>query len=110
MTMAQLGMRMGISQQSLKSLEDRELKGTVSVAKLREAAEAMDCELRIAFVPRTSLDATVRAQAARKAREERNQLLHTMKLESQEAGVSDVLDERRAIELWLTRRARRLWD
>ncbi len=110
MSLAQLGMRMGITPQSLKSLEEREREGTVSVAKLREAADAMECDLRIAFVPRTSLEATVRGQAAKKAKEQRNQLIHTMRLEAQEAGVSDVLDENRAIELWLTQRARRLWN
>jgi hypothetical protein len=70
----------------------------------------MDCELKISFVPRGSLEATVQAQAARRATEQRDRLIHTMRLESQEAGVSEVLEEKRAIELWLTKRARRLWD
>ena len=108
--MAQLGKRVGISAQSLASLEERERKGTISLAKLREAADAMDCELRVAMVPRTSLEETVRRQAVMKAREQRDQLIHTMRLESQEEGVSDVLNEPRAIELWLTKHARRLWD
>lgn len=110
MTMAQLGRRLQISPQSVQSLEQREKKETISVAKLREAAEALDCELKIALIPRSSLESTVRQQATRKAREERNRLIHTMSLEAQEAGVEEVLDERRAIELWLTKRARKLWD
>lgn len=110
MTMAQLGKRLGISPQSLRSLEEREQKGTISLTKLREAAEAMDCELKIAFVPRTSLDETMHRQAVRKAKEQRNRLIHTMRLESQEEGVSEVLEEDRAIDLWITKRARRLWD
>lgn len=110
MTLAQLAARLRISPQSMKSLEERERKGTISVAKLRGAAEAMDCELKIAFVPRTSLDATMRQQAVRKAQEERNTLLHTMHLEGQGAGVDEILNDERAIELWLTKRARRLWD
>jgi predicted DNA-binding mobile mystery protein A len=110
MTMAQLGKRLRISPQSVQSLEAREKKETISVAKLREAAEALDCDLKVVFVPRSSLESTMRQQATRKAREERNRLVHTMRLEAQEAGVEEVLDERRAIELWLTKRARRLWD
>lgn len=110
MTMAQLGTRLRISPQSVQSLEQREKKETISVAKLREAAEALDCELKIAFVPRSSLESTIRQQAARKAREERNRLVHTMRLEAQGEGVEEVLDEGRAIELWLTKRSRRLWD
>jgi predicted DNA-binding mobile mystery protein A len=110
MTMSQLGRRLRISPQSLRSLEERERKGTISLAKLRKAADAMDCDLKVALVPRTSLEATVRRQAARKAKDERNRLLHTMRLEAQEAGVNEVLDEQRAMEVWLTKRARRLWD
>ena len=110
MTMAQLGTRLRIAPQSVQSLEQREKKETISVAKLREAAEALDCELKIAFVPRSSLESTIRQQAARKAREERNRLIHTMRLEAQGEGVEEVLDEERATELWLTKRSRRLWD
>lgn len=110
MTMAQFGTRLGVSPQSVQDLEQREQKETISVGKLREAAEALGCELKIVFVPRLSLESAIREQAARKAREERNRLLHTMRLEAQGEGVEEVFDEGRAIELWLTKRARRLWD
>ncbi len=110
MSMAQFGMRLRISPQSVLALETRERKGAISVAKLREAADALECDVSIVFVPRRSLEETVRRQAALKASEERNRLMHTMRLEAQEEGVADVLDERRAAELWLTKRARRLWD
>ena len=110
MTMAHLGTRLRISPQSVQDLEQREKLETISVAKLREAAEALECELKIVFVPRSSLESAMREQAARKAREERNRLIHTMQLEAQGEGVAEVLDEGRAIELWLTDRARRLWD
>ncbi len=110
MTMAQLGTRLRISPQSVQDLEQREKLETISVAKLREAAEALECELKIVFVPRSSLESAMREQAAQKAREERNRLIHTMQLEAQGEGGEEVLDEGRAIELWLTKRARRLWD
>jgi predicted DNA-binding mobile mystery protein A len=110
MTMAQLGARLGSSPQSVRDLELREKKETISVAKLREAAEALDCELKLTFVPRSSLESAMRQQATRKARAERDRLIHTMRLEAQGEGVEEVLDEARAIELWLTERARRLWD
>ncbi len=110
MTMAQLGKRLGVSAQTVNAFETREEKETISIGKLREAAEAMECDLRIVFVPRSSLEDSVRHQATRKARDERNRLVHTMRLEDQEAGVEAVLDEARAVEEWLTTRARRLWD
>lgn len=110
MTMAQLGARLRISPQSVLDLEQREKRETISVSKLREAAEALECELKIVFVPRSSLESAMHQQATRKAREERNRLIHTMRLEAQGEGVEEVLDEGRAIERWLTERARRLWD
>ena len=110
MTKAQLGRRLKISPQSVQALEAREQKETISVAKLREAAEALECDIKIVFVPRTSLETTLRQQAGRKVREERNRILHTMRLEAQAEGVEEVLDEEIALEAWLTTRARRLWD
>jgi predicted DNA-binding mobile mystery protein A len=110
MTMLQLGRRLRISPQSVHDLEAREQSETLSIATLRQAAEALNCDLKYVFVPRSSLESTVREQAALKAREERSRLIHTMRLEAQDEGVEQVLNEQRAIEHWLTKRARRLWD
>jgi predicted DNA-binding mobile mystery protein A len=110
MSLAQLGRRLGVSPQSVLSLEQRELEETISVGKLREAADAMGCELRVVFVPRTSLEEAVREQATRRTRAERQRLVHTMRLEAQEDGVEAVLDDERAIDAWMTTRSRRLWD
>jgi len=110
MSMKQLGSRLGMSPQAVQDLEKRETSETISLAKLRQAAEALNCELKFVFVPRPSLQETIGRQAARKAREERKRLVHTMRLEAQDDGVEEVLDEGKAIESWLTERARRLWD
>jgi predicted DNA-binding mobile mystery protein A len=110
MTRAQLARRLGVTPQSLLGFEDREGKETITIAKLRQAAEAMECELRIAFVPRSSLEGTVRRQAAVKARLERRRFLHTMRLEDQSAGVAEILDEERSADRWIERHGRRLWD
>lgn len=110
MTMVQFGRRLRISPQSVLDLEAREQKETISLGKLRAAADALECDVKIVFVPRSSLESMAHRQAERRAREERNRLIHTMRLENQEDGIENALDERRAIDLWLTRRARRLWD
>ncbi|MDQ8166064.1 MAG: mobile mystery protein A [Gemmatimonadota bacterium] len=110
MTMRQLGKRLGVSPQAVVALERRETDGTISVSRLKAAAEAMGCELKFVFVPAPSLEANLRRQAALKAREERNRLIHTMKLEAQGDGVEATLHEGKAIERWLTTRARELWD
>ena len=56
------------------------------------------------------MEETVRRQADLKAREERNRLVHSMRLEAQEEGVARVLDEEKAREAWMTTRFDRLWD
>jgi predicted DNA-binding mobile mystery protein A len=110
MTLKQLGNRLGISLQSVRELEAREARQTVSLAKLRDAAEALGCDLQVVLVPKQSLEDTMQQQAALKAREERNKVVHTMRLEAQDAGVEESLDEGKAAERWLAERVGRLWD
>jgi predicted DNA-binding mobile mystery protein A len=110
MTMKQMGARLGISAPAVSDIEQREVSETISIGRLRQAAGALDCELKFVLVPRQSLEATMRTQAARKAREERNSLMHTMHLEAQSEGVAQVLDEGKAIDRWLSERIARLWD
>lgn len=110
MTMAQFGRRLRISPQSVLDLETRERNETISLRRLRAAAAALECDVKIVFVPRSSLESTAQRQAERRAGEERSRLIHTMRLENQEDGTEYAIDKRRAIERWLTRGARRLWD
>lgn len=110
MTQAQLARRLGMRAASVSALEKREVAGTVTVATLRQAAEALDCDLRIAFVPRRGLQRAVQDEAMRKAREERERIAHTMRLEGQDAGVARSLTEAVDAWSWLTTRAREIWD
>lgn len=110
MTQAQLARRLGMPSGSTSTLEKREVAGTVTVATLRKAAEALDCDLRIAFVPRNGLQRAVEEQAKRKASEERNRIVHSMRLEAQHVGVARSLSEAVDAESWLTGRAREIWD
>lgn len=52
MSLSQLGKRLNIKRQNVKKLEDREAEGTITVEKLSEVAEAMDCRLVYAFIPK----------------------------------------------------------
>jgi predicted DNA-binding mobile mystery protein A len=53
---------------------------------LKRAAEAMDCTLVYALVPRTSLENTVRNRARQIAATALARVSHTMKLEDQDTG------------------------
>lgn len=110
MTMEQLGRRLGISTQGVAELESREASASITMAKLQSAAEALECDLLIAFVPRVPLDEMVRRQAVLKATQEQSRLVHTMKLENQDAGVASAPDLTQAVERWMAKRGTRLWD
>jgi predicted DNA-binding mobile mystery protein A len=110
MSAAQLGKRMRVSQQTVAGLEKRERSGSISISSLARAAEALNCELQIVFAPRTSLEATVRAQAEAKARAQRNRIVHTMGLEDQAEGVREALELRNAPDTWISKRIAQLWD
>lgn len=110
MSAAQLGKRMGISRQGIADLERREKTGSVTVGNLRKAAQALNCDLAITFVPKTPLETTVRLQAERKTMDERNRIVHTMRLEDQQEGLDLAGDTDSAVQAWLNERFNKLWD
>jgi predicted DNA-binding mobile mystery protein A len=84
MSAAELAGRMGVSGASVRSLEEKEATGGIRLSSLRRAAEAMDCTLVYAFIPRESLEATVRQQAQRVLEGQARRVRQTMVLEAQE--------------------------
>ncbi len=112
MSSAHLAARMRISRQSLEALEAREVAGTATVDALRRAAEALDCDLVYALIPRQgSLDVMVTAQARRLAERLVGRAGHTMTLEQQTVAVSETEQQiavltRRLLAEW----PRGLWD
>ena len=83
MTASDLGQRLGVSHAAVFELERTERAGTARLDTLRRAAEALDCSLVYAFLPRHGLEATVRSQAERIASTELPDVQHTMALEGQ---------------------------
>lgn len=90
MTGAQLASRLGTRQQSVEALEKSEAAGSIQLSTLRRAAEAMDCTLVYALVPKTSLEDMVRQRARKLALRDLRRVAHTMKLEAQETGDADL--------------------
>jgi len=93
MSTTELAARMGTSQSRISALEHGEVQGTVKLETLRRAAEALDCDLVYALVPRTSLAEAVRTQARRKAAAHLQQVQHHMRLEDQAVSDGDDADE-----------------
>lgn len=110
MSQTQLARRVGVTREAVSKWEAREPLGTITVSTLRLAAEALECDLFVALVPREGLQRTVERQAIRKATEERNRIVRTMRLENQDAGVHDALTPDESVGDWLTRRSKEIWN
>ncbi len=86
MTGGQLASRLGVRPQTIDAIEKSEAAGSIQLNTLRRAAEALDCTLVYALVPRTSLDSTVNQRARKIAIRDLQRVAHTMKLEGQATG------------------------
>jgi len=64
-------------------IESREIAGTATIKTLRNTAEALDCIFVYGFIPRTSLEETIRGQAKKVASTRLARASHTMSLEDQ---------------------------
>jgi predicted DNA-binding mobile mystery protein A len=85
MTLRQLGKKMGMTPQSVKEIEDRELNGTVSLKVLRQFGQSLDMKLIYGFVPQSgSLENFIEKRAYELAEEIVNRTSVTMILEDQE--------------------------
>ena len=70
MSLRQLGQRLKITAQSVKDLESREERGSISLNVLRQAASALDMHFVYGFVPKDkTLEKMVERQAAELARQ-----------------------------------------
>ena len=106
---AALGRRMNLAQQSVVQLEENEKLGTITLASLRRAAEALDAELIYAIIPRKNLRDTISERARELAKERVAPVATSMQLEAQ--GISDKELSERITELAreLEQRPRELW-
>ena len=90
MSGVQLAKRLKVSPQTVEAMEKSEAAGTVQLNTLKRAAEALDCTLVYALVPRTSLENTVKNRARQIANAALARVSHTMKLEDQDIGDEDL--------------------
>jgi predicted DNA-binding mobile mystery protein A len=111
MSAAALARRVGMTPAGVHSLEKAEAQEVISVSSLKKLAEALDCELCYALVPRTSLEQTLKNRAMEVARARLGPVAHSMALEDQalEGKAEDLQTELLAKDiLGSTRRA--LWS
>ncbi|MGE5625110.1 MAG: mobile mystery protein A [Bacillota bacterium] len=83
MTTGQFALRLGTSQPRIVKLERAEIDGSVTLASLHKAAQALGCEFVYAVIPYEPLERIIRNQADRIARRELAIVGHSMGLEKQ---------------------------
>ena len=110
MTATQLARRLSVVTSTVSRLETSEADDNISLATLRRAAEALDCELRYVLVPRQSLADTLATRANQLARERMAGVAHSMALEAQATSNETVANQTRALADSLLQGPRReLW-
>ena len=93
MSGAELGRRLNVSAQAVSAMEASERSGSIRLETLERAADALECDVVYALVPRRSLQNTVEAQAMRKAREYLAPIAHHGRLEDQAVTSAELEDE-----------------
>lgn len=78
-----LARRLGVAPPTVTKLERSEVRDTISIGKLAEVADALDCRLVYALVPNSTLQQSVDAQARRAAARLLGYVDMTMVLEDQ---------------------------
>ena len=86
LTHRHLATRMGSTPRNAQQLEERELTGAITLASMKKAARAMNCQLVYALVPvapHASLEEIVGAQALALAKQLAGEVSRSMQLEGQ---------------------------
>ena len=84
MTGEQLAKRLDANKQRVSRIEQDEKLGSITLKTMRSVAEALDCEFVYGFVPKESLEQTVRNQAKVIAKKRMSRSNQMMRLEKQE--------------------------
>lgn len=109
MTRRQMASRMGVSERRVPQLEEAEIREAIKLDTLRRAAEALDCELVYAIVPKGSYDEAIERQALTHPNHGADRVAHTMRLENQEPG-AEALSRLVAARTTDLLESGRLWD
>ena len=111
MASSQFADRLGVVPSRITALEKAEVQGAVTLKTLREAAEALECELVCALVPRRPLDEILRARAESRADEGLARVHHAMLLGNQGLTPEGIVEQReRMIAELMNGSPRRLWN
>lgn len=109
LTAVAFGRRLKVKQQSATELESSEKAGTITLATLRRAANALDADFVYAVVPRKKLRETIAARARELAKERVAPIAHSMRLEAQGLSDKELSEQVEDLARDLEKRPRDLW-
>lgn len=111
MTTTQLANRLGVVQSRAVTIEQAEAHGKITLNSLEKAANALDCRLVYALVPRKALDELVRERAERLAKKRMESTRHSMALEAQGVEAADEQEQlKRMINRLLEKVGSEIWE
>lgn len=111
MTTAQLAKRLGVSQPRVVMIEKAEATGTLTMERLEQAAQALDCRLVYALVPRKPLEKLVEERARLVARKRLESASHTMILEAQGLETREENEQmKQMIQQFIAKSSPKLWE
>lgn len=104
-----LAQRLGVSHPTVLSYEKAELSGRIQLDTLQRVADALDCELVVALVPRKPIGETLRARAREIAQQEVGATVLSMRLEAQEVTAADTRAQLELMVENMVREPKKLW-
>jgi predicted DNA-binding mobile mystery protein A len=111
MTAKQLSNRLRVSQPAVSQYEKNEVSGSITLTTLRNVADALECELVYALLPKRGLEETREAQARRVAERVVRSVAHSMNLERQIVSEEEVQQQiKDLVRQILDEKPRGLWN
>lgn len=107
MNVSQLAKRASLDQTTVTRLEANEVRDAITLKSLKKLADALECEVIYALVPKTSLKATLEEQVSKLLSREEARTEKTMRLEAQGGGQ---IDNSLQKALLIGNLDKRLWD
>jgi len=102
--------KLGMTPEGVLMLEKREAEGSITINRLREAANALECSLIYVIVPKGNLDSMLRGEAERTADNMIGRVSTTMSLEGQDVAEDENRELRRELIDKLIANPKLIWN
>jgi predicted DNA-binding mobile mystery protein A len=111
MTTAQLAQRIGVSQPRVVAIEKAEKNKSITLESLERTAQALDCRVVYALIPRKPLNELVEERARVVAKKRLRSTQHSMALEAQSVDKADEEEQLKQLSERLIKKAGSgLWE